>query len=832
MILLFADLFPDQNSTMRSLRYFVGIVLLLGSSLASGQDRFTIVFRNGLTIGPGIRESVDTVSVNTFTRAAARDSGGSVIDYLDDGWRRTHYNASKRNVPDDGILLDNRPAFTPIRFAAADDVQKSGNRLNTVIIQRIEKFNRFGRRALTVMNARRSFNVVQQITELTPQYYKMQLLHGADEKIVWDSRESLTMMPSDQLHAILEQQLDLSRHTDWLDMYAFYLAAGRFNEAIHVLEEGIQRFPSELGPRKNLIAQAYQLFANRQFEEIGIRREAGQWKLASELLGAFNNTLLETQINAKKQRDDLIRSLKLIDDITQSIRKRVSQLSTDDQAAIKSVIDELLAEISVESANRFDDYVRLSSNPDAKNENMVALALGGWILGPSSGLQNFATAKSLVRTRRMVQEYLGEPDLDANKRAALLNQISSEEGGQHQLIAKLISTMKPPRALPTHRPEDPPGFYRLQVKSSNAEPVDYIVQLPPEYDPNRLYPCILALPGRSSHFESNLPIDFWCGQPTKLNSESEPQRFGSASRYGYVVISPKWMSENQVAYLYTEAEKNRVLSCYRDALRRISINTDKVFISGHFDGAAAAWDIVSSHPDMWAGAIMFSPVAEKYIVQYHRNLRAQEAAPEQVPPATYIVFGELDELLEDPRGLGITVTADHYLKDSFYDCLFVQHIGQPRELFSAEVPRIFEWMQLPTHQRLKTPKAIKCYTLRSSDRMFYWLEAPQIADENITNPLDFDPKRDSGSAGSFEAMLLDPSQNGIRVSKIPSRDRSALVWLTPAMVDFNRDVMLMMNDRKKKVSVSGKVDVMLEDVRRRGDRQHFFWDVIDTARLK
>lgn len=797
------------------------VALCLVSSGLGAQERYIVEFRNGMRLGPGTLEATDSVSTNLFQKTAASEAGGGSILKLNDGWRRTYFNASPKIVKPP--IADTEVPFEPIKLPAFSEVFRTGSRLTSARILRIEEFKPTGRRSLKVAKGSNdTIDVLQQITELTPEYARLELLRGAEDKLTWDSREALTSIPSDQLHAILEHHLDLTKPSEWTRMYSFYIAANRFSEAIAVLSEGIRRFPDELGQRKNLIAQAYQLQANKQFEEINIRREAGQNKLANQLLRALPPNLLETQISAKKQLEKVREDLELIQQITSSLKERIGKLPEIDQQAIQPVMDEILRdEINIDTAARLDDYVRLSGNNSAANENMVALAIGGWILGSGSGIQNFAIAKSLVNVRKLVKDYLTEPS--PPKRELIVNQLRSEEGGQPQYVAKILTEMKPPLPLPPAEENDPPGFFRKQVNLPNGDSVQYTVQLPPEYDPNRKYPCILALPGSRLQHQVNIPIDFWCG--SVINREGlEPQRFGAATRFGYIVISPNWMTEQQSLYQYTEGEKSRILACYRDALRRISVNTDKVFITGHFEGATAAWDIGQSHPDLWAGAIMISPTAEKFIVHYHENIQAQREAPEQIPLATYIVYGELDWKLE--RYMGITSTADRYLKNSFYDSLLVEHIGQEAGLFPAEVPRIFQWIQLSTHQRIRTPKYVNCVSLRSGDRMFYWLEAPRLSNENSTNSFQFDPSR----PGKFEASILDPSQNGIRVSKVPSQDRNARIWLTPEMVDFGREVQVILRDKKSNQSVSAKIEVMLEDVRTRGDRLHFFWDYIDTAK--
>jgi predicted esterase len=298
---------------------------------------------------------------------------------------------------------------------------------------------------------------------------------------------------------------------------------------------------------------------------------------------------------------------------------------------------------------------------------------------------------------------------------------------------------------------------------------------------------------------------------------------GQATRQGYIVVCPNWQLEGQSRYQYTEGEKQRILACFRDALRRYSINTDRVFITGHMDGATAAWDIAQSHPDLWAGAVMISPTAEKYILLYNNNLKASPDAKDQIPMATYVVYGEKDATRVDPSGEGIGTVVDRYLKSSLFDCTVVEHIGQPRGMFAAELPRIMQWMQLSSHQRLRAPRILDCTSLRPGDRFFYWLEAASLAEVNSTNPIELDK---TAPRGAFEARLLERSQNGVRITKIPSQDRGAIVWLTPEMVDFSQDINIFLRDKKTRHSPQPDIAVMLEDVRTRGDRQNVFWQVV------
>jgi hypothetical protein len=168
----------------------------------------------------------------------------------------------------------------------------------------------------------------------------------------------------------------------------------------------------------------------------------------------------------------------------------------------------------------------------------------------------------------------------------------------------------------------------------------------------------------------------------------------------------------------------------------------------------------------------------------------------------------------------VGTAASEYLESPTYDCITVEYRGRGRERFISELPRIMEWMELSSHRRnrqQRLPKNIDAKSMRSGDRFFYWLEAPVLTPQVAGNPFQFDHT----AAGNFEARRLE---NGVSISKIPSPNRSAIVWLDPEMCDFSQPFTV----GRKRVDVSPKISVILEDVRGRGDRMHPFWDRIDT----
>ena len=65
-----------------------------------------------------------------------------------------------------------------------------------------------------------------------------------------------------------------------------------------------------------------------------------------------------------------------------------------------------------------------------------------------------------------------------------------------------------------------------------------------------------------------------------------------------------------------------------------SIDTDRVFLTGHGIGGDAAWDIALAHPDLWAGVIPFVAVGR------YSTSAAMPRTRSTCP--WYFVGGELD----------------------------------------------------------------------------------------------------------------------------------------------------------------------------------------------
>ena len=366
-----------------------------------------------------------------------------------------------------------------------------------------------------------------------------------------------------------------------------------------------------------------------------------------------------------------------------------------------------------------------------------------------------------------------------------------------------------------------PGLYKLIVASTLSEDpqFEYWVQLPPDYDPYRRYPCIVTLHGAATGPLQQL--DWWAGEYKPGAKNRYESRYGQATRHGYIVLAPRWSREHQQEYEFSRREHASVLLPLRDACKRFSIDVDRVFLTGHSMGGTAAWDIGLSHPDLWAGVmpIVATPpkyntqdkyITYKYISQYWENGK-------YVP--MYFVCGE-----KDSGKWASAVDWDRYLTRVGYDAMVVEYLGRGHESFKDEIHNLFTWMDL--HKRDFFPKEFTANSLRPWDNFFWWAEVSDAKDINTTLPAEWGDSPVSAKRSrpaETRASMLNP--NGVSVKA--GSYGNVRVWLSPEIVSFNSSLKVVINDKPQR-RIEPSFEVLLEDVRRRGDRQHPFWAVAEN----
>lgn len=768
-------------------------LLVVGSSRMPQVAAQTLLLKDGRTLEGKFVEVTSVAENPASPKVTAGEVATTPIIALNDGLRRVfmHYSQIQQ-------VLD-EPTGRDVKIRIWQDVAERGGGVGRIgRADRVTPFDEFGRRIYEMQSKEGLLSVVQGITEVTPVYTRVQGVMGAPRPIVWDMRIATSSIPRETLSKILTTAIRDDDIDARLEVVRLYLQSERYRDAGQELEQIIDDFPE----RKDLeqqLRQLRQLGARLILKEIRLRAAAGQHALARSLLTQFpsdgipGETLAEVRelLDQYEIRD--ARRAKTLGNLKEEIAKIED---ANGRALAQAIAKEIEQNVNEDTIKRLASFERLADDASMTAEQKVALAISGWLVGANDATDNLQVALSLAEVRDRVVAYLRGANSGA--RPEQLSGLMSMEGATVERIAQILKLMRPPVDAPKDSLRGP-GLHEVVVPGIvGADDVRYLIQLPPEYDPLRHYPTIVAL--GDAGVSPELMIDYWAGAPDPNNGD---QRRGQAARHGVIVIAVDWQEPHQLSYGYTAREHHAALASLRDACRRFAIDTDRVFLTGHGSGGDAAWDIAISHPDVWAGVIPIVARADRYISRYSKN------APYT---AWYVVAGELDgdKMAHNAPNL------DRYLKPNI-DATVVEYLGRGFEPFHDELHDIFNWM---SRRQRKMPKEFEYSTLRPWDNFLWWGEVSGLPEKNMVAPNSWPPPRGVRPFGISSKKL---ENNRLLVT---ARTQGATVWLSPELVDFNQPMVVELNGRTitpRDRIVRPDLEVLLEDVRTRADRQHPFW---------
>ena len=691
-------------------------------------------------------------------------------------------------------------------------------------ILRIGPFNQFGHRDLIIRTPTSPDPLfyVQGITKISPRYCEVKILVGAKIRpIQWAMKIATGTVPSDVLRGLLRSQIgNPDSASEYLKIAEFFLQAEQFDRAMEELSFIRKKFP-DLTERINddqiLVNQAR---ARQTIREVRLRLDAGQTQLASALANVFPKEGLAGETLAEFAEIDasVKQSLQRLDETRSQINTLINEVQNLDEnqgAAVRRLRDELETDLNLVNVLRLDAYLRLASDDSMPAQQKLALAISGWLLGSNNAIENLGIAQDMFSVRDLIQKYLKTRKEDGLERSQILNQLAEFEAGTPNYLAPMIRQMNPLDApdLSLYTGEKPIEFtIEVPGPTNNPGPQSFrcLVHLPTEYDPYRRYPLIISLPDGTQTVDQNL--DLWCGGYVPALQT----RVGHASRHGYVVLAVDWRLPGQGAYGYTGREHAVVLKAMRAALRKFSINADRVYLAGHGIGGDAAYDIGLSHPEHWAGIVSVSGKLDRYLKFYRKN--------KHLDLPIYSVVGSKDSL---------TIIAnkdawnDWLPSRQFMDCTVVMYDGRGNELFPEEIPETIKWMSA---QRRRWPDksgfSFECRSMRPWDCYFWFLEFDGIPADEVIWPEDWRDKNIPGL--TFSGMLKSEIPNTFRIGPDSAKSvNPATLWLSPEYVNFDEEIHIKGLGNDFKDFVKPSAEVLLDDVRRRADREHPYWGRVD-----
>lgn len=146
--------------------------------------------------------------------------------------------------------------------------------------------------------------------------------------------------------------------------------------------------------------------------------------------------------------------------------------------------------------------------------------------------------------------------------------------------------------------------YSISFKINDSLKTSYYVHLPQNYTPKKEYPVLIFLHGAVRHtklsdFETKKNLKYWNRYYTKY-----------ADKNNVILIFPK--GNKKYNWMTSDAGFFMVPSIVRQLKKAININDDKIFISGHSNGATGAFSYLMKQPNIFAGFYGFNTEPKVY----------------------------------------------------------------------------------------------------------------------------------------------------------------------------------------------------------------------------
>jgi pimeloyl-ACP methyl ester carboxylesterase len=809
--------------------FLAAILTLTAGAVPTRADLF--IFKDGTVIEGRVKRQM-TLEFDQVARDAYYMPHG--FFFLDDGPRRIFFCPSQigrileKDPPTEEKISRKDPLpgqVRPMKFPGLFGVANPKTEWNDTWSRRYVFFTRNSTGRIV------DLNVPQHINYMTPYWAEVQ----SRGRFFWGCAYLTRELGPETVQSLLASHPDFQNSKNMppekraslrLRKADFFAQAGFLNLA----EKELNHLLSDLPDQKERVETARKtltkLRAIDRIEEIKRRHFAGQHRRVRKMLEDFpTKDVPEKQIaqveeleHEYKEKDSLIK------ETARLLQQAREEIQEADNALLREAADVIRGELDFENVSRLDAFLgqarqverlrKSGKKPEVRAEQLLSLAVSGWLLGSASAEMSVETGRRLWRGRDMVLSYLQIQAEDKRKQI-----IQKHQAGTRTESASLDELIQIIHKLPPVAAEQklPKG-----VAEYKTEGATYSVQLPPEYRHSRPYPVLIVL-----HQAGEKPSDMI-------------QRWSdAAAENGYILLSPEWQSVNQDKYTYSEAEHASVVNALRDLRRRFNTDEDRVFLFGLGEGGAMAFDVGLGHPDLFAGVLpMGSPP------QYHAELCWRNA---QYLPF-YVVYGS-----QGPEHEKLKDLFNNWVILRAYPQLWIDYKGRGVEWFAGEVPNMFDWMgnqwrgsHGPDHKFPLRKLGSSGHggqfgnefcTLRACDNHFYWLSS-----DDIRNTKDLDNwKARLRTPPAALTARIDIGTEDNRIYVDTSGVGRVTIWLGrnnkgEDMIDFDKPVTvqhglsLMRPWVKSKITPS--LEVLLEDLAQRGDRQQLFLAKITIRLLK
>ncbi len=662
--------------------------------------------------------------------------------------------------------------------------------------------------------------VIQGLATLSPYYARVDAVtkfqwSSAYLTREWDPAEVLELLRASPSLQPKKEDTPLQLVAKRLRICDFLAQAGWYDRAERELGAVLKEFPDQKERVASARGMLDKLRVREEWERVKNWYQAGQYEAVRRRLETFpvEKSSDRIQADVREMRSRLQAAADLTEQAAQALDDTAKEAEGETGKTLAEAATVIKSELHPATADRLDAF--LGQRRDAERRKargmkpamtpnqLLSLAVTGWLLGSPSAEAKPEVGLNLWKTRQMVLDYLREPL--PGRRQKLLDDYLKQVTPRVDLdeVAQMIE------ALP---PFEPAGNLTTETTTfqvnARRQPTTYALKLPPEYTHRRAYPVLVVL-----HASGEKP-------------EQAIERYAPyAAERGYILAAPAWLRGVSDSYGYTEAEQVTVLDTLADLKRRFRVDCDRVFLTGLGESGRMAFDVGLSHPDCFAGVLPMAAGPTLYPRRYWRN-------------AQYLPF----YCVNGTRG----ADSYHALREQFnnwalrgYPSIWVEYKGRGTEFFSAELPYMFDWMR---HQKRAFPLrqlgsdgagsnfGNEFCTLRPEDNRFYWLSTSSIGTRNQVTPDRFNNMVDPATMTG----RIEPSGNEVILTTRGLRDVTVWLGRNPAgqyMIDFEKPLTVRVGTQAYVVNRKVKPDlaVLLEDLYRRGDRRQLYLAKVEVT---
>lgn len=730
---------------------------------------------------------------------------------LDDGPRRTYFSPSQVRIVEklaapteervvhhsDRLLVNprNYPPHLEVLEEGPWDLKKWERSYS---FRSTQPYNRVG--------------VKQGIGSLSPYFARVDAVtkfrwSGAYLTREWDPDTVLALL---RAHASLQESpkdKPAQNAAKRMRLCDFLAQAGWYDHA----ERELHAFEKDHPDQKERIAQARlvlgKLRTRDEWEQLKNWYHAGRYEAVRKRLEHFPTTHASDQILAdlrelkgklRQQSDRLDETARALDDI-------VKEATTAHGKALASAVAVFRKELHPATVDRLDAFLGQyrdaqrrkgrGQSPSLNPDELLSLAVSGWLLGSPSAESQPLTALALWKTRQMLLEVLQEEDA----------------ASRHKIVADYLANVTPRidldeiaqviDSLPPVEPAQNVSTQTMEYKAGQRrEQATYHLKLPPEYSHHRPYPVLLLLHDIGQ-------------RPAQLLERFEK----IAAEHGYILAAPQWARGLADDYGYTEREHDTVLDTLRDLKRRFQVDSDRIFLFGLGEGAKMAFDVGLAHPDCFAGVLPMAAGPSYYARRYWRN-------------AQYLPFYVVNGTRGSDSQASLREQFTQWVQRG-YPALWIEYKGRGTEFFSGELPMMFDWMR---HQRRALPLrqlgtdgngsifGNEFCTMRPEDNKFYWLGTSSISPRHVVTPTRWN----NAASPAMLTGRVDPATNemNLRTQGL----NNVLVWVVrdPSgryLVNLDKPLLIRVGLRVYfNAKITPSLATMLEELHRSGDRKHLY----------